>query len=649
MKPLEHLIDILVAVMVIFFFPVLYFAQKQDALSLTLTALETKEFVDEVRSKGFVTKEMYDRYLQNLSLSRLLYEISLEHRQTSYEPEYRFRTPEEVIEEQEKSYTGPNYYTYRPVLTEPPNVNDPINDGNLNTETNEIILKNAVNTPASPGHVHTDTCYDGIKHTHSGSATVMGGCYTIPHVHTGSASNGGPGTCYNYYHIHSGNRYSYGGCYTGSVRHYHNSYCYTTCGGTTATGTMIYGEASAQVCNTCGEGAGLDSYYMRYTCDVCGTFARSSSEFIPGCTHGHGTPSSKISITCTKKTVTCGYEDGEFLYYGTNCGYWEGWNLNCSKRYDLSCRKIEGKYYKGSLLVDSICSKLVHNIVPTHPVQTVATGDPLITTVIAYHPDGSTTVVISTSSFSTLDIIQDKTVTLTYTYIIDGVSYTKTCTVVVSVVPRSKTCTNGHIYNLSVDGSDPGCPYCREWLRMLEILIPETGSLTIYKGTTLIENEVTLLATYLDGRTEVLTTGYIDNLDNNYIGTQTVTISYKGKYVNLTVITKRNFKRCSVCDRFFELYPDDTSPGCPYCASRIPVFTGNIMEYHNKNYEKEIIKELYEGTGIYYFSNADYFEVSVRNKNRSLGERLLSAVYKNIGCGSIYCVYGGYIRENGMK
>ena len=75
----------------------------------------------------------------------------------------------------------------------------------------------------------------------------------------------------------------------------------------------------------------------------------------------------------------------------------------------------------------------------------------------------------------------------------------------------------------------------------------------------------------------------MDNLDKNYVGTQTVTISYKGKNTYLTVTTKRNLTRCSICNRYYELYPDDTDPGCPYCLSLTPIFTGNVLEYVDKN------------------------------------------------------------------
>ena len=41
----------------------------------------------------------------------------------------------------------------------------------------------------------------------------------------------------------------------------------------------------------------------------------------------------------------------------------------------------------------------------------------------------------------------------------------------------------------------------------------------------------------MDGHTEEVTSGYIDNLDTAYLGTMPVTIGYKGETVSLLVTT----------------------------------------------------------------------------------------------------------------
>jgi hypothetical protein len=454
-----------------------------------------------------------------------------------------------------------------------PEVNDPVNNGSLNTETNESVLAAAVNTPASPGHVHTEACYLGHRHTDGtgvSSSSYMHGCYT--NIATSNTICGGT--------------YEYGG-WAGWAFTQHKC---PACGQNTC-----YDVHDIYHCNKCGNelNASIGSY-----CSVCGynTFS-GVGEYI-----GH---------SCFRNTTTTVY----------NCYLTEDNTLDC-----------------GFMLV---------NLTPTHPIQTVAAGDPLITTATATYKDGSTKVIECTSSFSTANIDQNQPVTLTYTYSISGVTYTKTCTITVTVVPRSKTCANGHTYNLNADGSDPGCPYCRSWLKSLEITYPDTGSITIYKGTSLADNGVTLLATYLDGRQEYLYNEYADNLDDQYVGTQNVTLSYKGKYITLIVITKRNLARCPICGRYYELYPDGSDPGCPYCQAKTPIFTGNVMDYYNKIYTNQILNELYEGSGIYYFTDRDYLLFNVKNSSKSVGMKILSFIQEGLGETGIQTIYGGYIRENG--
>ena len=605
-----HIIDFIVAIALMFIVTLLYFGQKQDTLVQTLVSTETESLVNEIRSQGYLTRERYDGYLEDLSHTGMLYEVSLEHRQSINEPEYRFRTAEEVITEQDTAFTGSNVYTFWPVSTIIPVVTDPVSSGSLNTETNASVLASALNTPTSPSHVHTDACYNGTKH-----------------VHTGNSSSGGD--CYGTYEAHS-----------------HFPSCYTTsyCSGTW-TGGWVTQYTARQICSFCGVDSGGSAITTtasgqpapwQWTCSSCrkrnstsfggGTIVGDWTGNCTGCPYG-------ISSSMSMQGVTHGTES----------------TLNCSLTgsYALNCGKTAGLYYNGNTLVYPICNQNVTSITPTHNLQTVAIGDPLITTITANYQDGSTKILVGTTTFSTANVVQNQTVALTYSYTLNAIVYTKTCNITVSVIPRSKNCVNGHTYNLNSNGSDPGCPYCHAWLSSLTIVNPATGSITIYKGTTLPGNGVTLLATYLDGTTQYLYTEYLDNLDNQFVGTQNVTMSYKGKYVSLTVKTKRNLTLCGVCGRYYELYPDGSDPGCPWCQSRTPIFTGNVLAYFDKNYTNEILKELYEGSGTYYFTNNDYILFNVVNRRASWGTRLLASFHPNLGESNIRTSSGGYVRENG--
>jgi hypothetical protein len=611
----KYILDIFVAVLSMFFFSILYLGLKQDALTNTIISSDTKAFVDSIRSKGYLTKEMYEIFLDEISDTNVLYDLSLEHKQVVFEPEYRLKTAEEIINEQNAAYNGTNAYHYFPVSTQIPTVVDPIDNSGLvmNTETNESVMAAAVSTPALPSHVHTAACYTG--HIHTGSSTAGGGCYTVPIYHTHNS------TCYHEY----------------PYTHTHTSSCVTLapCGGTLS---VVYAGVNTYKDSHC-NGNTLSVTVGQYVCNKCGYSDTIGVVISQSCTCGWSSVGYTPSKICNEPYLkyVCGMQEG-VTYYGSLlvCGKTQGVSI---EGYNLGCGQ------EADIIPD--CGQLVSSISPTHPVQTVYLNDPLITTVVITHLDGSTETKIGTTTFSTSVAVQNQVVTISYTSTAGGVTTTKTCTISVTVVPKTKTCSNGHTYNLNNDGSDPGCIYCRSWLRTLALQSPSSGTITIYRGTSLQTNGVSLLATYLDGHTEIVTNQYVDNLDNDYIGTQTATISYKGKNTTILVTVKRNIVRCPVCERYYELYPDDTNPGCPYCASLTPVFTGDVLEYYEVYYNKEITDKLFNGSGVYYFSKDDYIDVAVKNKRKSWGTKVASVIFPNLPEISIFSEYGGYIRENG--
>lgn len=581
-----------------FLFPLLYFGLRQDTITQNVLYANTSNLVDTVCTKGYITKDMYETYLKSVDSTQVLGDIHLEHEELALEPEYRFKTSDEVIAEQNTAFTGTNVYTYVPVTTDIPYVIDPINNSGLtmNTETNASVIASAVNLPASSNHVHTDACYPGAtKHLHS---AYGGSCYTyyndqVAHIHSSSC-----------YHTHTNSCYS-NDAHTGS---------YTT----------RFVQSGSKKCSVCGKISSWITY--EYYCKYCGasTYKETWSCGDGGSAPTHSCTYYVLELTCGKNETTpyCGLE-------GTYSG---------GSGYNLTCGKIEGAYYNGSIQVLPTCSAIISSIVPTHLNQAVYLNDPLITTVKVTYNDGSTKTVVATSDFTPNTIVQNKIITLSYG------GFTKTITV--TVIPKSKTCVNGHSYNLNADGSDPGCCYCNSWLSKLDVINPSTSEITIYKGTTLEENGVVLKATFMNGRTEMLFGGYANNLDKDYVGVQTVTLSYKGKYTTINVTTKRNLIQCNVCGKFYELLPDDSNPGCPFCAALIPVFTGNVMKYYRNSYTEDILKVLFEGTGVYYFKQGDYFKIDVTNRCKTIGTKLINAFIPNVSETSIKVDYRNVIRDD---
>jgi hypothetical protein len=272
------------------------------------------------------------------------------------------------------------------------------------------------------------------------------------------------------------------------------------------------------------------------------------------------------------------------------------------------------------------CNLKISRITPTHPVQSVYTGEALITTVKATYQDGSTKIVLAGTDFHTDTPVKNKSIVLSYT---DTLGNVKTCSITVNVIPRTKTCINGHTYNLNNNGSDPGCPFCRAYVKNIRVISPSTSTMTITIGTTLQENGVKLLVTYYDGHTETITGGYEDNLDKQYLGTKPVTIGYKGVMTQLMVTTVCAKMVCERCGFIFELYPDGINPGCPRCISKTPVFTGKVLEYDEVNYTNEILEELY-GKGEYSFHTNDTLSISIKSKTSTIARSLLQLIFLNM-------------------
>lgn len=729
---LQKIIDLLIAVVLMFLIPALYFNLKKDAVIQINADRMTTEFVETVAADGYITREMYEKYLERLAGTGKLYDIELIHEQTAFEPEYKLRSSAEVIEEDEGLWTGTNEYFAPEVVTEIPAVSDPISTGSLNMETNESVMAKAKDTPADPNHVHTGECYTG--HRHEGDPTfihthqhtpacirfrdllfadvtcrdcgvtshklvaswyweeesnsvkvgmmfsVNSECWDCGSFNTSTVTKEGyEYSCgYNvdldqdgFYDDSVGTTRAYQ--YTSNVPqdiqgkmtvvkecykyHQHGlltyypqglTYRYISHNDTNGPDNPILQIRNAgSLRNFCYLPRDFSLRLVDVDYDQLYVDVNYHTEILPDGTERFVFVSarktygaSRIDFTLPNLTTTqfCnlystyGLIDFISPYINLKDVNDVPWALDitCSGGIAL-CDETEGWQVICGLEESNniACTQLVKNLVPTHPTQTVYTGDPLITTAVATFADGSTKTVVCTSSFSTAGIVKNQTTMLTYTYRIGTISYLKSCSITVTVIPRNKTCVNGHTYNLNADGSDPACPYCRNWLRSLAVLVPSIGSLTMYRNPSgsLKTEGVGLIAVYLDGHTEYVFSDYIDNLDPDYVGTQTVTIGYKGLTTSLTVTVVRNRTKCNVCGLYYDLHMDDSDPGCPYCKAKVPVFTGHVKQYTSASYRDEITKELFDGSGIYYFRRGDVFTVEAKSRKSALEVSLIGRLF----------------------
>ena len=697
----------------------IYFGLRTETVMKTMYENITDEFTINTKRNGLITLGDYENYMEQMGLGNSLFDITFEHTYKIHEPEYRFKTIEEIIEDQNRAYEGSNDYHYREVVTERPHVDDPINDGNLNTETNESILAKAEEGPPDPNHEHDNDCYGGHKHLgepyfihnhkHDVCLEYERTRYAIlecrdcgntsywdlaswiwdeasksiiliysnnPHCSNCHSTNLRSVSQYSEYGYSCGynidinndglddavgydNTYQYkksdpqdsttvitkeDGCYK---YHQHIEFPtqYDYSGNPYYTADSLF-EASNK---------GLKSY-----CKIPRSYSINWQSRTSGSsfriTYVASLDSNNLTFSSADSTyyslripfpatmtmwefarLTHAYEAEDFneRHYGVTFSDFERdyyLSISCNGELSRCNETIHNRWYTTCGLEEDgtpDCNKIIVLLEPTNPIQTVYANDPLITTAKATYKDGSTKIVLCASDFSTSSIGKDQIATLIYNYTIDGVPYSKNCEVTVTVIPRNATCPNGHIYNLNSDGSDPGCPYCRAWIDNLRIINPTTTPIVITIGTSLIENNVRLLATYMDGHTEVVTSGYIDNLDMGYLGTKPVTIGYKGASITVMVKTVCATLTCDICGYEYSLYPDGTNPGCPRCISKIPVFTGNIMVYKHINHMEEILEELYI-KGQYNFNVNDKFKIKVTNKTSTLARGLLKKVYPSL-------------------
>lgn len=83
---LQRVFSILLSVMIFFLLPLYMAFEKKDDISYSLALKITSNFVDEVCNKGYMTIDMYNDFVSDLSVTGNTYDISLEHVARVYNP-----------------------------------------------------------------------------------------------------------------------------------------------------------------------------------------------------------------------------------------------------------------------------------------------------------------------------------------------------------------------------------------------------------------------------------------------------------------------------------------------------------------------------------------------------------------------------------
>jgi len=91
---LQTIIGVILSVFILFIFPVYMAYEKKDDVSYSLAMRYTQELVDEVRSKGYLTKSMYEEFERKLKITGNSYDIKLTHEYNRYDPITNYYTLE---------------------------------------------------------------------------------------------------------------------------------------------------------------------------------------------------------------------------------------------------------------------------------------------------------------------------------------------------------------------------------------------------------------------------------------------------------------------------------------------------------------------------------------------------------------------------
>lgn len=83
---IQRIFAILLAVLIFFMFPLYVAFEKKDDIAYALALKVTTKFVDQITDTGYLTMEMYDKYLGELSTTGNVYDITLEYTAKQYSP-----------------------------------------------------------------------------------------------------------------------------------------------------------------------------------------------------------------------------------------------------------------------------------------------------------------------------------------------------------------------------------------------------------------------------------------------------------------------------------------------------------------------------------------------------------------------------------
>lgn len=105
---LSKIVAIIIAVVLLFIYPIMIIAERQDDTTRIFVLAETTKLVDSVRNLGYITTNMYKEYINVLAATNNIYNIKMEHLHTRVDS----LETREVDDDSFQSDIGVNYEGY---------------------------------------------------------------------------------------------------------------------------------------------------------------------------------------------------------------------------------------------------------------------------------------------------------------------------------------------------------------------------------------------------------------------------------------------------------------------------------------------------------------------------------------------------------
>lgn len=432
-------------------------------------------------------------------------------------------------------------------------------------------------------HIHSDDCYHGTKHTHTGSSTSGGGCYG--NYHSGARC----GSSLYYWETYTSPlSFNCSSCGIGTCSGSYTYDVYRCYNGHSVSVTRIWYWS----CNYCGSSyvrppdsppsscSSTTSGYYSLSCGkTAGSYYNGNTLVSPTCNQV------AVSITPTASNQTV-YYNGSIVSTCT-ATYLDG------RTATVSCT-VSGfnKTALGPQTVTLTYSGLVTNAKTTGTL-TASVNVTVVDYVTAISPtSGTQSINYGGSIVSTATITKASGGTITVPCTVSGFSNTTVGTQSVTLTYTGMTTNNG---------SKPSCTISVTVLPGLVSITPTYSTQTIYKGSMPV---LTTRANYMDGSTKTVTPS--NNFNPSAIGTQMVTLSYTDQGVTrtatCTVIVKPNLNSLTVtANNISVLYNTDIIFTCTAQyedGTSSVVSATSIMPYQKKTLGSQIVSFSYTENGV---------------------------------------------------